>query len=146
MNKRRTERQGMSRSIRILLPEEHNRVNGNRTSYLIWLARAAVLACAAMLVTACGSGTAHFTIEAKDNLTFTPDTISVKTGQTVELTLVNRGKLDHTFSVPDLNIEVQLPAGQTDKIVFTAPRAGEYPFSSGVIRDFETMKGKLIVK
>jgi len=41
--------------------------------------------------------------------------------------------LDHTFSIPDLNI-------------FTAPKAGEYQFSSGVISDFETMKGKLIVK
>jgi heme/copper-type cytochrome/quinol oxidase subunit 2 len=111
-----------------------------------WLGAIWVLACTVMLLTACGSGTVHFTIEAKDNLTFTPDTLMVTSGQTVELNLVNSGKLDHTFSIPDLNIEVQMPGGETNKIIFTAPKVGEYQFSSGVISDFETMKGKLIVK
>jgi len=108
-------------------------MNNDRMSYFRWLGAIWVLACTVMLLTACGSGTVHFTIEAKDNLTFTPDTIMAKPGQTVELNLVNSGKLDHTFSIPDLNI-------------FTAPKVGEYQFSSGVISDFETMKGKLIVK
>ena len=31
----------------------------------------------------------------------------------VELTLVNNGKLDHTFTAPDLNIEAILRAGET---------------------------------
>jgi plastocyanin len=121
-------------------------MSSNRILYFKWLPVMTVLACMVTLLTACGSGAAHFTIEAKDNLTFTPDVITVKAGQTAELTLVNSGKLDHTFSVPDLNIEVQMPGGETNRITITAPRAGEYPFSSGVVRDFETMKGKLIVK
>ena len=121
-------------------------MNDDRMSYYRWLGAITVLACAALLLTACGSGATHFAIEAKDDLTFTPNVITVKPGQTVESTLVNSGKLDHTFSIPDLNIEVQMPGGETNKIIFTAPKAGEYPFSSGVIRDFETMKGKLIVR
>jgi heme/copper-type cytochrome/quinol oxidase subunit 2 len=121
-------------------------MKNDRMSYFRWLGAIWALACTVMLLTACGSGTAHFTIEAKDNLTFTPNEITIKPGQTVELNLVNSGKLDHTFSIPDLNIEVQMLGGETNKIIFTAPKAGEYQFSSGVISDFETMKGKLIVK
>jgi plastocyanin len=136
----------VSKVISVLLPKERGMMNNNRMFYFKWFRAITLLACTVMLLTACGSGAAHFTIEAKDNLTFTPDRITVKPGQTVELTLVNSGRLDHTFSVPELNIEVQMRGGETNKIAFTAPKAGEYPFSSGVIRDFETMQGKLIVK
>ena len=98
-----------------------------------------------MPLTACGSSAARFTIEARDNLTFTPDTITVKPGQTVELTLVNNGRLEHTFTVPDLNIEVILSAGETNKVTFMAPQAGEYRFFSAAIQDFETIKGRIRV-
>jgi len=104
------------------------------------------LALSVILLTACGDQAARFTIEGKDNLTFTPDTIAVKPGQTVELTLVNKGKLPHTFTVPDLNIEVQMPPGETNKATFTAPKTGEYYFFSGVLGEFDTMKGKIIVR
>lgn len=125
---------------------KYSLMKNDRMSHFKELSVITVMVCAVMLVTACGNGAAHFTIEAKDNLTFTPDMITVKPGQAVELTLVNSGRLDHTFSIPDLNIEVQMPGGATTKFTFTAPKTGEYQFSSGVIRDFETMKGKLIVK
>ena len=99
-----------------------------------------------MLLTACGSGATQFRIEAKDNLTFTPNTITVRSGQTVNLTLVNNGKLDHTFTAPDLNIEVILPAGTTNQVSFTVPKAGEYRFYSAPISEFDIMTGTLIVK
>lgn len=105
-----------------------------------------ILIFAIAVLTACGSGTAQFTIEAKDNLTFTPNTITVTPGQTVDLKLVNNGKLDHTFTAPDLNIEVILPAGTTNQVSFTAPRAGEYRFYSAPISEFDIMTGTLIVK
>ena len=63
----------------------------------------------------------------------------------MELTLANNGNLEHTFAVPDLNIEVILRAGETNKVTFTAPQAGEYRFYSATIQDFETMKGKIRV-
>lgn len=105
-----------------------------------------ILIVGAIFLSACGSKAAHFTIEAKDNLTFTPDIITVQSGQTVQLTLVNHGKLPHTFSVPALNIEIQMPPGQTSQGTFTAPEAGEYEFSSGVLPSFDTMKGRIIVR
>jgi plastocyanin len=86
------------------------------------------------------------TIEATDRLTFVPDTITVASGQTVELLFVNHGKLPHTFTLPDLNIEVQIPPGETNLLTFTTPTPGEYPFYSNVLTEFENMKGKLIVK
>lgn len=77
-----------------------------------------------VLLAACANAAPRLTIEGKDDRTFTPDTITINTGQKVELTLVNRGKLAHTFTVPDLNIEVQMPPGETNTITFTAPAAG----------------------
>ena len=105
-----------------------------------------VLILTALCLIACGNDSAHFTIEGTDNLTFTPDTITVKPGQSVELILVDKGTLPHTFTVPDLNIEVQMRAGETNTVTFTAPAAGEYRFFSGVLSDLDTMKGKIIVK
>jgi len=101
--------------------------------------------CAATVV-ACTTENAAYTIEARDDLTFTPNTITVKAGQTVELTLVNRGKLNHTFTAPDLNIEVQMPAGTTNKETFVASKPGEYRFFSAALSEFEVMKGTVIVK
>ncbi|MBI5032259.1 MAG: cupredoxin domain-containing protein [Chloroflexi bacterium] len=82
----------------------------------------------------------------KDDLTFTPSAITVKPGQTVELTLVNNGTLPHTFTLTDLNIEVQMPPGETTQFTFIAPKSGEYQFYSGVLTEFDKMKGKLIVQ
>ena len=98
-----------------------------------------------LLLAACGDGVARFTIEGKDNLTFTPNTITIKPGQRVELTLVNNGKLPHTFTVPDLNLEAQMPPGVTNKVTFTAPESGEYHFYSAVLSEFDTMTGKIVV-
>ena len=117
----------------------------NRILSFKLIVASAILALTAMLLAACGSSAAHFTIEAKDNLTFAPDTITVKPGQTVELTLVNNGKLDHTFTAPDLNIEVILRAGETKQITFSAPQMGEYQFHSATIQNLETMTGKIKV-
>ena len=100
----------------------------------------------AVTAVACATETAAYTIEAKDDLTFAPNTITVKAGQTVELTLVNRGKLNHTFTAPDLNIEVQMPAGATSRVTFAASKPGEYRFFSAALSEFEVMKGTVIVK
>lgn len=120
-------------------------VRGGRVPCFKLLVMGAILALTATLLTACESSTAHFTIEARDNLTFAPDTVIIKPGQSVELTLVNNGKLDHTFTAPDLNIEVILRPGETKQVTFTAPQMGEYRFYSATIQDFETMKGTIKV-
>jgi plastocyanin len=99
-----------------------------------------------VLLAACANETVRIAVEGKDNLTFTPSTITVQPGQVVELTLVNHGRSYHTFTLPDLSIEVKMPPGESNKVSFTAPKPGEYRFSSGVISEFDTMKGMLIVK
>lgn len=111
-----------------------------------WLRATVPFVLSVVLLTACVDEAVRITVEGKDNLTFTPSTISVRPGQIVELTLINNGRLYHTFAIPDLNIEVQMPPGETNKVTFTAPKAGEYRFSSGVISEFDSMKGTLIVK
>ena len=91
------------------------------------------------------SGPLRLTVEGTDNSVFVPAIITVTTGQTVELNLVNNGRLPHTFTMPDLNLEVQMPPGQRNNVTFTAPAVGTYSFSSGVIEDLDTMKGLLVV-
>jgi plastocyanin len=110
---------------------------------LLWVSIGTL--CAATVVACAGEIVAH-TIEARDDLTFTPNSITVKAGQTVELTLVNHGKLNHTFTAPDLNIEVQMPAGVTSRVTFSASNPGEYRFFSAALSEFEVMKGIVIVK
>ena len=46
-------------------------------------------------------------------MTFPPERLVVRPGLPVGPTLVNRGRLDHTFAVPEFNVEVMLPALQT---------------------------------
>jgi uncharacterized cupredoxin-like copper-binding protein len=97
---------------------------------------ACVLVVSALLISACGASTAStgsgsaakVTLEASDAFKFVPNTITVTPRQVVELTLVNTGKLDHTFVVPDLNIKYSIPAGKTVKETFTAPAAGKHQF------------------
>ncbi len=108
------------------------------------LAAAVALVLVAVLSAACGGGAARITVEAKDDLKFTPDTITVKAGQPVDLTLVNNGTLDHTFTIPDLSIEVIMRAGETNRITFTAPKPGEYRIICGI--HFDKMQAKLIVQ
>jgi plastocyanin len=88
----------------------------------------------------------RLTIEGKDDRAFTPATLTLQSGQQVELALVNNGKLPHTFSVSDLNIEAQMLPGKMNTLSFTSPAAGVHRFYSAVLDDFETMKGKPIVR
>lgn len=117
--------------------------------YLILLV---VLALGAMLLAACGGGGSapsgtSVTITASDDLKFTPNVINAKPGDTVNVSVVNSGKTDHTFVVPDLKVSVQIPAGKTTQVTFTAPAAGTYAFQCDVPGHKEAgMVGQIIVK
>ena len=90
------------------------------------LLTAAVLA--TIVLAACGSGTAtpqELTVDASD-FKFDPVTINLKAGEPVQATITNTGTLEHTFTIPDLDVNVSLAAGQTVTIDFTPAEGGTF--------------------
>lgn len=115
-----------------------------------WMAIVFGLMMALMLV-ACGGGTpepANLTITGKDDFKFTPATITVKVGQTVNITFKNEGVLEHSYVIPGANVSLTgVQAGQTATATFVAPAAGEYEIHCDVAGHKEGgMVGTLIVE
>ncbi|MBI1973356.1 cupredoxin domain-containing protein [Candidatus Micrarchaeota archaeon] len=77
-----------------------------------------------------GGQTVNFTIEA-GSLRFAPDSITVKAGDHVHLTIVNKDVF-HTFTIDELGVNFQLPAGQTKEFDFTASKSGTFAFYCAV--------------
>jgi len=84
-----------------------------------------------------------------------PTMLVVRRGDTVDLALGNPDKVNHQFAIPDLNLRPQkLTPGSTDRLRFTADRAGVYVFQCALPHDpargdctpdHELMRGYLIV-
>lgn len=137
---------------------------------------AALVLLAGLLLAACGGSapeapppqTVELTVETTD-FTYEPATIEVTAGQTVRLTLVNLGALEHDLSVmeialqapaveqshdghvmemtttPDLHVSAQ--AGATGQVEFTPTQPGAYEFYCTVAGHKEAgMVGMLIVQ
>jgi uncharacterized cupredoxin-like copper-binding protein len=93
---------------------------------------------AALLLAACG-GTAAPTTPAPatpppgvelsvtgTEFAFTPDAYTVTAGESVTITLVNGGAVEHDFSVDALNVRVHADVGKTTSETFTGFAAGTY--------------------
>jgi uncharacterized cupredoxin-like copper-binding protein len=114
----------------------------------------AALAISALLtVTGCGgeqpsSGkTSQFTLTLTE-FKFTPDTLNVKVGEHVKVTLDNtKGTLKHDLKQADLNIDTAVEAGQTAMFEFTPTQAGTFTFICDVPGHKEAgMVGKIVVQ
>jgi plastocyanin len=57
-----------------------------------------------------------------------PDEVSVKAGEAVNITLVNRGSLAHVLVIPDYGVRLVAPAGQTATTGFKSELPGGYTF------------------
>ena len=56
---------------------------------------------------------------------FSPDEIVLSAGETIQFNITAETEF-HTFTVDDLEIDVSVDAGQTEKLVFTFEKAGTY--------------------
>ena len=67
-----------------------------------------------------------------DEFSFSPKTVKVKRGDTVELTFKNVGVVLHNYIVDELNLSTRtIGAGETDVVTFTAPlAAGSITYTS----------------
>jgi len=78
---------------------------------------------------------------------YDPATINAAAGQTVNVTLVNKGSIKHTFVLPDLKITFAADPAQTVTKSFTAPAAGTYKIECDEAGHKEAgMIGTLVVK
>ncbi len=114
----------------------------------------AIVAVAALSV-ACGGSSGGSSSGGGNNVTinmtdfkFDPATINAKAGETVNVTVVNKGSTTHTFALKDAgNFKLSADAGKTATGSFTAPAAGTYNFDCDVPGHADQgMVGKLVVQ
>lgn len=61
------------------------------------------------------------TLRATD-FAFDPEAIEIEPGETVDLTFVNAGNVDHTFTVEELDIDHEAPSGAEVRTAVDAPQ------------------------
>jgi uncharacterized cupredoxin-like copper-binding protein len=89
-------------------------------------------------------------VQASDSLKFEPDSLTVKAGQPVQLTLTNAGQLQHDWSLDQgaaQPVKIVANAGQTAAGTFTIQQPGTYTFMCSVPGHAAAgMKGTLTVQ
>lgn len=65
-----------------------------------------------------GAGPTTLDISAQD-FAFSPATLSAVAGEEVTLTITNDGNATHTFTIDDLDVDVQLAPGDEQTVTFT---------------------------
>lgn len=62
---------------------------------------------------------------------FSPQTISVKKGETVKVIFTNTGRVPHNLRIPALNVgSARISPQQSDSFTFTAPESGSFPIET----------------
>lgn len=64
-------------------------------------------------------------VELNDNY-FNPKVITIPNGKTTTMILTNKGKVEHTFTVEKLGIDVEVQPGQTKTITVKPNQPGTY--------------------
>ena len=57
---------------------------------------------------------------------FEPSRIEVKAGEVVEIVITNVGRVFHTFTIDEFNIDIPLNPGETKRVVFRADKTGTF--------------------
>jgi plastocyanin len=104
-----------------------------RRKHRIFLTMALIALLAASV--ACGSGedsasppALQITIEGHD-IKFDKTSFTVKVGQPVTITLINKGALEHSLLIDEFNVKIQhVQPGQTGSATFTPRREGTYTY------------------
>lgn len=71
------------------------------------------------------AGAPTIEVEATE-FAFQPDRLVIDAGETVNLTLVNRGGLVHDLSIPELDVHLVATPGETTTTGLEVSEAGEY--------------------
>jgi uncharacterized cupredoxin-like copper-binding protein len=86
-------------------------------------------------------------VEAKE-FSYSPNRITVKSGQPVELLMENKGVIEHDLVVEKLGVKIQpIQPGKTAELTFTPKAKGRYPIVCSVPGHKEAgMTGTLVVE
>lgn len=101
-------------------------------------------------LTACAGGapsgeSLNLTIKAKD-IAFDVTSFEAKQGQTVNITYINEGALEHNFIMEDFNVEAKILPGETTTITFTPNKSGTFKYHCTIPGHTEAgMMGELTV-
>jgi heme/copper-type cytochrome/quinol oxidase subunit 2 len=76
---------------------------------------------------------------------FSPSTIAVYQGDTVNIDLYNPSSDPHTWSIPDLGVNAQIGAPARTTVSFVASKVGTFTFNCEIGEHFPFMTGQLLV-
>jgi plastocyanin len=89
----------------------------------------------------------EFTVSGNE-FAFSPKTLAVSKGDTVNVTFTNTGTFPHNFTIKELNVQGKtIQPGESDTVTFTADKAGSFQYICSVPGHADKgMTGTLIVK
>ena len=123
-----------------------------KTKLVFWIAVVSTMAIVVLTGAGCQSQQADasqvtdITVVTSE-FKFNPDTITVRAGQRVRVTLDNKGTLKHDFHQPDLNLHAEVDAGKKTTFEFTPTRTGTFDLTCDVPGHKDAgMVGRLIVQ
>jgi plastocyanin len=82
-------------------------------------------------------------LDGKEVYAFSPSTLTVVEGDTIQFTFVNPEDDAHSFVLPDF--AVSLPGGQVTHATYVARHAGIYPITCTIPAHQPMMSGQLVV-
>jgi plastocyanin len=88
-------------------------------------------------------GAAQLTMTLAD-FNYTPATLSVRPGQTVNVNVTNGGQAPHTFTIDGVVDTTRLGAGEAKAVTFTAPASGTLTYYC-TIHTAARMSGQLTI-
>ena len=115
------------------------------------LAAVALVLVAGFTIAACGGGATEppatgVTLEATE-FAFAPDSLTAKAGETLKVTLTNKGTVEHDFTIDSLSVKAVALVGTSADVTLKNLAAGTYPFYCSVAGHREAgMEGTLVVE
>ncbi|MGH7649054.1 MAG: cupredoxin domain-containing protein [Gemmatimonadaceae bacterium] len=82
-------------------------------------------------------------LNGKEVYAFSPSTLTIVEGDTIQFTLINPEDDAHSFVLPDLS--VSLPGNTTTRATYVARHAGIFPIVCAVPSHLPMMSGQLVV-
>lgn len=72
-------------------------------------------------------GKTTFAIDEQD-FSFSPNALTGSPGQSLAITVTNKGSATHTFTIDSENVSVELAPGDSQKVTVTFPESGSVEF------------------
>jgi len=84
-------------------------------------------------------------LDGKEVFAFYPSTLTVYQGDMVQIALTNASADDHTFTVPDLAVNVSITEQSSATASFAATKPGVFTFVCSVPEHTPYMRGEIVV-